>query len=1187
MKHFASLITLTVLATAMAAFAQYPAYQWINSYDREEIGRQVVYSQEFEHSQSFTIEGKNQCVITPTPEGLKVVSQGVDPYFWTPAIASKDGQPMSEMLEFSLTMQSNCGTTGQIFWSEDIHDGFDENRSVRFDVINDDEFRTYTAKVLLAGQLRKIRIDPGSGKGTAVISKFEITQIERMPIEITNMVSDQENFQIEITNHSEQLVHVSSAANPNEPIGGKSKMTQERKFPQKEPFEALRLHLYPRGTGVPISRVAYAFHENLETKWIEIGNEKLTVLVAQNLSGAKILKEGKTIGIISPLIGAWDKFTRELSQMKVKQSDKNSISIEYVFFQHPIAGSASAPGTLPMVGSFSLKVVDNEIQFELSHDMEKYGPVFRPLGTMEQAVLAGVEYLERGEHSSSTADIETPEHLRVSPDPLKMTMPFMGIITDKASFGLLWDDPLKTHIQFATPDFLEGKQPGDLLQNRMGIFGSKIKGVLRVGNAYGEETMEDAVLWAVKKRGVPPLPPVPRSLEAQQKLNLAGLTESELYKDGKWAHAILPGSDMSFFSFTNSADCVSTIWQITGQLPVGSREYARGGAHQENPNAYFLTGSAQQWLDMIHAQANGIRRQQQADGSFLYNGKYLKGHWDNKASGHCGNLVVTLFNHYRYTGNGDSLAAAIKGTDFLNTFRVPRGAQTWELSLHTPDIMGSAWCCIANVRAFEETGKREYLKQAVRWASSGLPFVYQWQTPLAGKELPVMLYATTPVLGATDWVAPNWIGLPVQWCGLDYAEALFLLAPHDMTIDWKQVAEGILIAGELMQYEKGPSIGLLPDSWTIKTQTPNPFDINPVVLERLRRRANAELHALDMQISPDGKNRVVSPLPIRFDGNEPVVDGAKGLDVQILVNGKVSSAKTINAKTVSEKKKQIVFIGGPKSHGYGMHTHTASFKLLADWLNTYTSDTQSKVYVNGWPNDPTAIDDADCVVVYCDGGAGHIAIPHLDKLKKHAAKGGGIVMYHFAVEVPKGEPGDFFLDAIGGYYESFFTTTQGFNAEFKQIPVHPVTRGMKPFSLEEEWYFNIRFRPDMKGVTPLLSAIPPDSVRLGEDSSHFGNATIRSEKGKLEHLAWCVERPDGGRGLGFTGGHWHWSWGHPKVRKFVLNAIAWTAGAEVPENGIEVPTPSWEKLLENQDYEPNLTPEDTARWQEKIRLWNH
>ena len=853
MKHLISLMTLALWTVAGPALAQYPTYQWINPYQREEIGRTVVYSQPFDQSRSFSIEGRNQAEITPTAEGLKIVSQGGDPYFWTPPLPSIDGGPMTEMLEFSLTMKSDCGPTGQIFWSEDIRDGFDENRSVRFDVTNDGEFHAYTAKAILAGQLRKVRIDPGMDKGTALITKFEIAHIERSPIEITNMVSDQEKFTIEITNHSAEEIRVSETGTKtnNQPIAGKSSITLEQKFPRKGPFESLEFTVYPQGTTIPARRTAYAFHADLETEWFEeMSGEDFTVFLAKNMSGAKILRDGKPIGIVTPL--------------------------------------SSDP-----IQSITIKNEGREILFEFTSS-EGGGLVFRPLGTMEQAVLSGVEYLEKGEHSSSMADHETPEHLRVSPDPLKMTMPFMGIITDQCSFGLLWDDPLNTQVQFATPDFLEGKQPGDQLQNRMGLFGAKTgatKGVLRVGPAYGEETIEDVILWAVNKRGVPPLPPVPRSLESQQKLNLAGLEESDLKRDGKWAHAILPGGS-DHFSFTNSADCASTIWQITGKLPEGNRDYVRGGAHLENPGVFFLTCSLQRWLDSLNGQAAQIRRQQQPDGSFVYNGKYLRGHWDNKASGHCGNFVVILYDHYRYTGNEESLAAALKGTDFLNSFRVPRGAQTWELSLHTPDIMGSAWCCLANVRAFEETSNEEYLKQARRWAISGLPFVYQWKTPLAGKERPVMLYATTPVLGATDWVAPNWIGHPVQWCGHIYAEALFFLAPYDETLDWRKIAEGILIAGEQMQYESGSSIGLLPDAWTLRTQKPNPFDINPAVLERLRRRLNGELAALDIQISPDGKSRVVAPLPIRFDGNEPVVDTPEGFDLQILVNGKVSSAKS-------------------------------------------------------------------------------------------------------------------------------------------------------------------------------------------------------------------------------------------------------------------------------------------------------
>jgi len=51
-------------------------------------------------------------------------------------------------------------------------------------------------------------------------------------------------------------------------------------------------------------------------------------------------------------------------------------------------------------------------------------------------------------------------------------------------------------------------------------------------------------------------------------------------------------------------------------------------------------------------------------------------------------------------------------------------------------------------------------------------------------------------------------------------------------------------------------------------------------------------------------------------------------------------------------------------------------------------------------------------------------------------------------------------------------------------------------------------------------------------------------------VAWAFERPDGGRGFGFTGGHFHKNWGDDNQRKTVLNAILWTAKAAVPAEGV-------------------------------------
>ena len=93
--------------------------------------------------------------------------------------------------------------------------------------------------------------------------------------------------------------------------------------------------------------------------------------------------------------------------------------------------------------------------------------------------------------------------------------------------------------------------------------------------------------------------------------------------------------------------------------------------------------------------------------------------------------------------------------------------------------------------------------------------------------------------------------------------------------------------------------------------------------------------------------------------------------------------------------------------------------------------------------------------------------------------GVGIGCAHYGVEVPKGDPGKAMHEWIGGYYEHAFSVNPMWSPEFKSFPDHPVTRGVKPFSVVDEWYFNMRFREDTKGLTHILVAKPSDQVRNG------------------------------------------------------------------------------------------------------------
>ena len=272
--------------------------------------------------------------------------------------------------------------------------------------------------------------------------------------------------------------------------------------------------------------------------------------------------------------------------------------------------------------------------------------------------------------------------------------------------------------------------------------------------------------------------------------------------------------------------------------------------------------------------------------------------------------------------------------------------------------------------------------------------------------------------------------------------------------------------------------------------------------------------------------------------------------------------------TVSAADKKIVFLAGPPSHGPGDHEHRAGCLLFKSCLDKVPG-VVSEVYSNGWPQNPeAAFAGAATLVVYSDGGGGHPLLQD-DRLKTVGdlmKKGVGLVCLHYAVEPTKEKGEKEFLDWIGGCFETDWSVNPTWHAEFKALPMHAITRGVKPFSMNDEWYFHMRFREGMKGVLPILQAVAPASTMDRPDGPHEGNPAVREavKRGEPQVMAWACERPDGGRGFGFTGGHFHHNWGNDDVRKLVLNAILWTAKVEVPASGIDCKVTA-EDLKQNLD----------------------
>ena len=268
-----------------------------------------------------------------------------------------------------------------------------------------------------------------------------------------------------------------------------------------------------------------------------------------------------------------------------------------------------------------------------------------------------------------------------------------------------------------------------------------------------------------------------------------------------------------------------------------------------------------------------------------------------------------------------------------------------------------------------------------------------------------------------------------------------------------------------------------------------------------------------------------------------------------------------------DPNKKILLIGDRPSHGPGEHEHNAAIWLLQKALTKLPGITATASF-GGWPADPQLVDQADAIFMVCDGGARHVAFQEqrADAVKRAAARGAGLMFMHYCVEPPEDRGRAEMLDWIGGYFEVHYSVNPHWEASFKGFPDHPITRGVTPFSLRDEWYYNMRFRDGAKGLVPLLSATPPAETLSRPDGPHSGNPDVRSKAGQPTVVAWALDTGTR-RGVGLTGGHFHQNFANESFRKLVLNAVLWIANLDVPPQGV-VYAIGEEEINERRDAKP-------------------
>jgi hypothetical protein len=655
------------------------------------------------------------------------------------------------------------------------------------------------------------------------------------PLEIERLITTESTIQLRVRNHSAASITV-GAMGVSVQSPGLSATMLSFNVQGDAMFKSFPLEV--RSPNLPSLRLPVFVHrERASGDWVIRRGADVVLQAARDGSGARLIKRGEPVAIVAPLVH------HEGVAPKMTLAEEGE-TLRY-----------DGGGT-----TVRLQLRDGELAVRIQSPRVCEGPVLRIPGALEQGLFAGIEYLGKGERSSSKLDIETEEHLRFAPDPMKVTMPLMACRTQAGTAALTWTD-MRLQPVFAAPNFLDGPEG-----HRMALRGERIEATIRLS----DNGLEEAIVWAIRKQGLPPLPPAPRSVDEQWRLCLAAV-HGPLQGENGWGHCAEPK-----WSRQPYADFASTIFRITGRAPDLPR-LVPGGAHIRNDSVYFVTGRGDQWRQIWRSRAASLIREQQADGSFRYRGKYQRGHFEDTASGFCAQRAADLLEYARATGDPQALHAGLRALDYMSRFRTPRGAQTWELSLHTPDILAAAHLVRAYVRGYELTDKHQYLDRARSWALSGAPFVYFWT------KRPIMAYATVPVYGATNWRAPNWIGTPVQWCGVVYAYAVNRLAPYDDSLDWRRLAQGILIAAEQMQYPDGALAGCLPDVFYLAAQQRAGPSINPCALVSLRLALAGGCD--NLAVAYDGKHRVAAPFPVTIAKGAARVRAKAGMEYQLLVDG--------------------------------------------------------------------------------------------------------------------------------------------------------------------------------------------------------------------------------------------------------------------------------------------------------------
>jgi type 1 glutamine amidotransferase len=237
----------------------------------------------------------------------------------------------------------------------------------------------------------------------------------------------------------------------------------------------------------------------------------------------------------------------------------------------------------------------------------------------------------------------------------------------------------------------------------------------------------------------------------------------------------------------------------------------------------------------------------------------------------------------------------------------------------------------------------------------------------------------------------------------------------------------------------------------------------------------------------------------------------------------------------AQPKHVLLLAQGPDGHPFATHEYRAGLAIIQKCLE-HVDGLEATLIEADEPfrAGPELIDKADGVVLFLSEGAKWIQqdAARVAAFERLAARGGALVCLHWAMGCKDAQHIAKFVELFGGChggpdrkYAVVTATTE------IAVPKHPITTHVEPLTLEDEFYYRLKFAQPAGSITPLLRV---------------------SIEGESHAVAWSWERPDKGRSFGFSGLHFHKNWQHEPYRRMVAQGIVWSLKLPIPAKGLNV-----------------------------------